>query len=225
MARLPTFRPVSALQRLTVGLGAAVASFVDPSRADMVALLGELTGGPSLAAIRTRMRASEEGRAILADRPRISAASLAAAGPFSPGSLGEGYTAFLRAHAFSPDERPSTRLIADEELAYIMQRYREVHDLWHVLSGLPPSVLGEAAVKALEAVQTGLPMAALAAAIAPVRLSPAERHAYVSVYLPWAVSTGRACSHLMSVRYEGRLHSSVEEVRAELRFPLAPVMQ
>ena len=48
--------------------------------------------------------------------------------------------------------------IEDEELAYVMSRYREVHDFWHVLSGLPPTELGEITLKWFEAVQTGLPM-------------------------------------------------------------------
>jgi len=39
-----------------------------------------------------------------------------------------------------------------------MTRYREVHDFWHVLCELPPTVLGEITLKWLEAVQTGLPM-------------------------------------------------------------------
>ena len=32
-------------------------------------------------------------------------------------------------------------------LAYVMQRYREVHDFWHVICALPTSVAGEVALK------------------------------------------------------------------------------
>ena len=35
------------------------------------------------------------------------------------------------------DERPSVRFVDDEELAYIMRRYRECHDYVHVLTGEP----------------------------------------------------------------------------------------
>lgn len=40
----------------------------------------------------------------------------------------------------------------DAELAYAMTRYREIHDFLHVLTGLPPTVEGELALKTLEAV-------------------------------------------------------------------------
>eukprot|EP01048_Picozoa_sp_COSAG05_P034413 COSAG05_NODE_14375_length_398_cov_1.387960_1_plen_79_part_10 len=42
-----------------------------------------------------------------------------------------------------------------------MTRYREVHDFLHVLTGLPPTVEGEIALKTLEAVQVRLPIALL----------------------------------------------------------------
>lgn len=31
----------------------------------------------------------------------------------------------------------------DEELAYVIQRYREVHDMLHTLLGMPTNMLGE----------------------------------------------------------------------------------
>lgn len=36
-----------------------------------------------------------------------------------------------------------TKFIDDEELAYVIQRYREVHDLMHTLLGMPTNMLGE----------------------------------------------------------------------------------
>lgn len=53
-------------------------------------------------------------------------------------------------------------------------RYREVHDLWHVLSGLPPTVEGELALKWFELVQTGLPVCALGAVFGPLALPRRE---------------------------------------------------
>lgn len=45
------------------------------------------------------------------------------------------------------------RFIADEEVAYVAARSREVHDLWHVLFRCPTTVLGELALKGMEFVQ------------------------------------------------------------------------
>ena len=75
---------------------------------------------------------------------------------------------------FNPNDRPPVRFVDDVELAYVATRSREVHDLWHVLFQCPTTVQGELALKALEFAQTGLPMAALGAAFAPIRLD-AER--------------------------------------------------
>ena len=47
----------------------------------------------------------------------------------------------------SPDERDEVRFVSDPDLAYVMQRYREVHDMWHVLTGMPVSVFGEVSQK------------------------------------------------------------------------------
>ena len=53
-----------------------------------------------------------------------------------------------------------------------MRRYREVHDLYHTLLGMPTSMLGEVVVKWVEGLQTGLPMCVLGALGGPVRLGP-----------------------------------------------------
>ena len=57
-------------------------------------------------------------------------------------------------HGFSFGERPPVRLIVDPELAFVMQRYRETHDLLHTVYGIPVSVGGEVALKWFEMVQT-----------------------------------------------------------------------
>lgn len=38
---------------------------------------------------------------------------------------------------YSPDDREDVRYIDDPELAYVMQRYRELHDFMHTLLGMP----------------------------------------------------------------------------------------
>lgn len=44
----------------------------------------------------------------------------------------------------TPDTRADVKFVDDEELAYVMQRYREVHDLLHTILGMPTNMLGEA---------------------------------------------------------------------------------
>lgn len=47
----------------------------------------------------------------------------------------------MDAKGFVADERAQVKFVDNPELAYVMQRYREIHDFWHILSGLETSVL------------------------------------------------------------------------------------
>jgi len=70
----------------------------------------------------------------------------------------------------SPDERPPVQFVDNVELAYIMRRYREIHDLVHVVLGQPTNMLGEVTVKMFEGLQTGLFMCATGGILGAVRL-------------------------------------------------------
>ena len=78
-------------------------------------------------------------------------------------TLGGAYARYLSMHGFELGKRPPVKLILDPELAFVMQRYRDTHDLLHTVFGVPVSVSGEVALKWFEMVQTGLPMTVLAA--------------------------------------------------------------
>jgi hypothetical protein len=71
------------------------------------------------------------------------------------GTFGRAYGDFMRRRSFLASDRPPVRFIDDEELAYVAQRAREVHDLWHVLFNCRTTVLGELALKAVEFMQVG----------------------------------------------------------------------
>ena len=76
----------------------------------------------------------------------------------------------MSSHGFTSDEMPLVKYVPDLEHAYILQRYKEVHDMAHVLLGYGTSVTEEIAVKWFEMIQTELPMSALAAFIGPLNL-------------------------------------------------------
>ena len=54
--------------------------------------------------------------------------------------MGGEYARFMGVRHFSPADRPPVRFVADEELAYVAARAREVHDIWHVLFDCPTTV-------------------------------------------------------------------------------------
>ena len=212
------------LERLGVAVGAAVTAFIDPARADMVALLGEVTGAPALQLLHNKMSADPDGQYLLKHKPRVrkDAISVGSLRQLPADTFGAAYARYLDAHGFDPDKRHQVAMIGDPELAYVMQRYREVHDFWHVLADLPPTVLGELAIKWLEMVQTGLPMPALSSFVAPLRLPPDQLFTFYTVYVPWASDCGGRAKFLLSVRYEGLFSLPIDEVRQRLHFSKAP---
>ena len=52
------------------------------------------------------------------------------------------YTKFFHLQNVTPDSRRNVQFVDDMELAYIMHRYREVHDLFHTVLLMPTNMLG-----------------------------------------------------------------------------------
>ena len=88
----------------------------------------------------------------------------------SEDTFGHQYAKWMQGYGYSADERPVAKHVDDIELAYVLQRYKEVHDTLHVLLGYGTSVEEEIAVKWFEMLQTNLPMAALASLVGPTNL-------------------------------------------------------
>lgn len=87
---------------------------------------------------------NKEARRILTQKPRINSRTidLEYLAKLPEGTLGWAYVQFLRINNVTPDSRLPVRFIEDPELAYVMQRYREVHDLVHTVTGQPTNMLG-----------------------------------------------------------------------------------
>lgn len=218
----PTHVPLTALQKGVLAALASFGAFQDPRRADLVGIVGETTGVSALKSIRNRMIHSPEGKALLQDKPRITDLSVAHAWDLPPHTFGGAYAKFMGSRGFRADERPHVRFIDDAELAWVSARAREIHDFWHVLFGCHTNVFGEAALKAVEFVQTGLPMTAMAVVAGEWRLKSPDRAILNSVYLPWAIKAGASAADLMTIYYEKHFDNDLEELRKKWRILPAP---
>ncbi|OBS81024.1 hypothetical protein A6R68_20752 [Neotoma lepida] len=158
------------------------------------------------------------------ERPRISLSTLdlSKLQSLPEGSLGREYLRFLDVNRVSPDTRAPTRFVDDEELAYVIQRYREVHDMLHTLLGMPTNMLGEIVVKWFEAVQTGLPMCILGALFGPIRLRAQNLQVLFSELIPWAIQNGRRAPCVLNLYYERRWEQSLTALREELAISPPP---
>ncbi|XP_038601149.1 ubiquinone biosynthesis protein COQ4 homolog, mitochondrial [Tachyglossus aculeatus] len=222
----PDHIPTSPLQKALLAAGSAVMALYDPYRHDMVAVLGETTGHRALQTLREQMRKDPEGALILQERPRIRLPTLdlTRLRALPEGTFGREYVRFLDDNRVSPDTRAPTRFVDDEELAYVIQRYREVHDLLHTLLGMPTNMLGEVVVKWFEAVQLGLPMCMLGAVFGPVRLNAQKLRVLTGDLIPWAVRSGLTSRCVLSLYYERRWDQPLEALREELRIPPPPLL-
>ncbi|KAK4077397.1 uncharacterized protein Triagg1_3729 [Trichoderma aggressivum f. europaeum] len=195
-----------------------------PSPADLIATLGEATATPYfIYRLRDAMLAHPTGRRILRLRPRISSKTLSipALRALPENSVGRAYVSWLDREGVSPDTRSLVRYIDDEECAYVMQRYRECHDFYHALTGLPTVREGEVALKAFEFANTLIPMTGLSM-LAVATLKPAERRRFFSVYMPWAVKNGVRSKEIINVFWEEELERDVDDLRRELGIERPP---
>jgi ubiquinone biosynthesis protein COQ4 len=172
------------------------------------------------------MLADPTGRRILRQRPRISSKTLNLdeLRKMPENSVGRAYVGWLDREGVSPDTRSQVRYIDDEECAYVMQRYRECHDFYHAVTGLPIVREGEVALKAFEFANTLLPMTGLSI-FAAATMKRGERKRFASIYLPWAIKNGARSKDVINVFWEERLLDDVEELRAELGIERPPDMR
>ncbi|KAJ8058539.1 hypothetical protein OCU04_012720 [Sclerotinia nivalis] len=214
----PGHVPLTSIERSGLAVGSAIMAFFNPYRADLIAACGEATATPYfIYRLRDAMLSSPTGRRILRDRPRISSRTLSMTHlrTLPANAVGRCYADWLDREGVSPDTRDSVKYIDDEECAYVMQRYRECHDFYHAITGLPIVREGEVALKAFEFANTLLPMTGLSM-FAVMSLKPAERMRFFTIYAPWALTNGLKAEELINVYWEEQLERSVEELREEL---------
>ncbi|KAK0547478.1 Ubiquinone biosynthesis protein [Tilletia horrida] len=225
--------PLSAFQKAFMTVGSALASLHNPARADMIATLSETSGERFLPRLRDQMLATAEGRALLVDQPTINSrtVSMDHLRSLPDGSLGRAYVDWLEWCGVTPDTRAPVQYVDDPELRYVMQRYREAHDLYHLLCLMPTSLLGETVVKYFEYSHFGLPVALLSSIGGPIRLitSPNENtrkqvlDPLFTKLIPWAVRMGTQVKPLIGIRWEDRWEQNFGELRRELGFEDPPV--
>lgn len=208
----------SAFQKLALSVGSSVVSLLDPSRGDMIAILGETTGEKALNYMLTKMQECPEGQEILNEKPRINSktVNLIRLQSLPQGTVGKIYSDFLEKNKVTPDSRLTVQFVDDVELSYVMQRYREVHDLVHAILGMPTNMLGEVTVKWVEGLQTRLPMCVGGGLFGAIRLAPKQRIKYVSKNLPWAIQTGLTANFIMNTYFEKRWEQLLADLHKEL---------
>ena len=133
--------------------------------------------GPTLHRLRNRLRRSEQGRRLLAERPNLVPLlkDREALRALPEDSLGKAYLAFVESEGISADglvDASNEVARADEtvELVWLRNWLRDTHDLWHAVLGYQGDLVGEAALLAFTHRHTGNIGIAMIAGIAWYKL-------------------------------------------------------
>jgi len=219
------FYQTNLAQRLALTIGSGLISITDPARDDMISAFGELTGQQALPRIRRMMQSDPEGRQILNERPVVNSntVDLIKLQTYPEKTFGREYVEFLQRNKITPDSRKPVHFVEDEELAYVMRRYREIHDFTHCILDMKTNMLGEVTVKIFEAIQLGLPMCWLAGLFGSLRLGPKHSQLYLNRNLPWIIDNARKSKPLINVYFERHFNKPIDVLRAELNLTLLSV--
>ncbi|KAF8475620.1 coenzyme Q biosynthesis protein Coq4-domain-containing protein [Kalaharituber pfeilii] len=213
----PHHVPLTPLESSLLAFLSTVGAFLNPRRGDLVALVSETTAF-MIPRLHRTMLSSPTGRLLLRTKPRISSSTLppvSALLSLPANTLGHTYASWLQSNHVSPDTRSPVRHLPTPELAYVLQRYRESHDFYHTITGLPVFREGEVALKLFEFCNTLLPMTGMAALTA-LTLNKEQRGRMWGIYFPWAVENGLKCQPLINVYWEKELETDIGELRARL---------
>jgi ubiquinone biosynthesis protein COQ4 len=203
----------------------------DSQRTDQVFEITDALAGNSFERSFQRFRKHPDGQRLLAERPSLLAtlSDRAALRALPAGSFGRAYAQFMESGNLTADglveaermaEAHAQKHETDADRQFFGDRVRDMHDLWHVLTGYGMDEAGEAANLAFTQAQipnkgVGLILAA-AAVIGPKDLALSWQR-----YLLQAWRRGRRAVLLTVVPYEQLLPESLEMVRTLLRIQSA----
>lgn len=219
----PKLLPLSWRQRAFLCGSSGILALLNTYRGDMVAMFGETAPFTikALEGILMQMNETKEGKALIHLQPRLDQSSMdfQFLRSLPTNTFGFAYVKMMDTHEYEPESRDEVRYIPSDKLvlAYVLQRYREIHDFWHVLTGLPTTVEGEVFQKWFEWEITKLPLCLVSGTLGSLRLTQKQQQDLVQYVIPWAKISSKVLSEpLMAKCYENYFEMDLEEFRKEL---------
>lgn len=199
---------------------AVVRVLLDSEQTSEIHVAEELTGRAAFARFRDALFDGPEGRALLAERPELTSKQVDfdALRRLPAGTLGHEYVAHLDRHGLSADSQAApTRYVDDEEVAYLMRRFRQTHDVWHALTRLGTSGHEEVLIHAFSFGQLRLPVSAMIVFFGGIKHMVLEaRWRTLREGMRDAWRAGRDATPLLPVYWERHWEEPMADVRARL---------
>jgi ubiquinone biosynthesis protein COQ4 len=199
-----------------VGL-AVVRVLGDSTKTHEIHRVEEITGRPRYRQLLADMAATPEGRRLMAERPELSSdhVDYDALRALPASTFGGAYVRHLDGNNITADyQAAATRHVDDPDMAYLMRRFRQTHDVWHALLGIGITGHEEVLIHWFSYGQLRLPVSALIMVFGSMkhlvleRRWDALRHSMMEAY-----RNGRDAAPLMPVYWEDQWEHPLEDVR------------
>jgi ubiquinone biosynthesis protein COQ4 len=189
----------------------------DSTKTHEIHRVEEITGRPRYRQVLAELTRTPEGQRLLADRPELSSEHVdydrLRALPET--SFGGAYVRHLDGNRITADyQAAATRHVDDPDMAYLMRRFRQTHDVWHALLGIGITGHEEVLIHWFSYGQLRLPVSALIMVFGTMkhlvleRRWEAVRHSMLEAY-----RSGRDAEPLLGVYWEDLWERPLVEVR------------
>lgn len=204
-----------ALDRARIAVAAIRALLRNPDDTRQVFVLSLALNRRAFPEVLARFLESEEGLALLTERPSIDTAHVdfERLRSLPEGTLGREYVRYLDDNKLDPDLFDAPPGLPPA-VAYLSKRLRQSHDVWHVLTGYKPDVAGEVALQAFTYAQTSAPASGLIAVAGTLRWARGSRGLVRATIRGYR--RGKRARFLGSVRWESHWERPLTDVRRDL---------
>lgn len=180
--------------------------------------------GPSMPRNYSRLLGTPEGRRMAYQRIELAEklCDPAYIASFAPGTVGATYRGFLEKTGYSADglakvSNLNQEPIVEDAYMWFGRRTRDIHDIWHVLTGYrADESLGEAALVAFSYAQTGGKGWAFIAVAASLKSWRVTRGLAFARAVLEGYRLGRRAGWLLGEDYEALLNEPIEAARERL---------
>ena len=198
---------------------AVVRVMADSTQTHEIHRVEEITGRPRFRRIQAELESTPEGRRLLSERPELSSelVDYDHLRALPPTTFGGAYVRHLDNNHITADyQAAATRHVDDPNMAYLMRRFRQTHDVWHALLGIGITGHEEVLIHWFSWGQLRLPVSAMIMFFGSLkhlvleRRWQAVRHSALEAY-----RAGRDAAPLLGVYWEDLWERPLSEVRHE----------
>ncbi|HTM23484.1 MAG TPA: Coq4 family protein [Kofleriaceae bacterium] len=191
----------------------------DSTRTEEIHLVEEITGRPAYRRYLARMAADPQVAELLIERPELRSDQVDydRLRALAPTTLGGAYVRHLDGNGITADYQAApTRYVDDDDMSYLMRRFRQTHDVWHALLGLGIAGHEEVIIHSFSWGQLRLPVSAMVVFFGTLKHIVLERRwAALRHSLGEAYRIGRDAAPLLGVHWESMWERELDDVRAQ----------